>query len=322
MADVSQIRGPRFERLPPLRVSRLFFYGLHGGPDGRIRSAAAIGLLNADGLNFAHVYSPGTFGHWSGVHRATQDGWLLFLDEDGRAATGRIAPDFRFVQAKTYPAGAHPGWTRVAVDGNGELLLTSALSGGRSTVGFGQLESDGTLIVWWRSHVALAHPDKLLGLPRAHAWLTTTPGPQPTSTVSLLRRGTVVGSRIWNESWTGMAAHDDLLVLYRGVRQFPVPGGMHTLPPHYEVCRVSPDHRITTVWNYEDFPATVDNVKGDDIDTPVGILFYQFATGSNVAEIRSLTERSFVRTAALGQLRQIVPDLPDSGLGWFSIAPC
>jgi hypothetical protein len=173
-----------------------------------------------------------------------------------------------------------------------------------------------------QSEVALAHPDRLLGLPQVHAWLTTTAGPQPTSTVTLLRRGLVVGSRTLNESWTGMAVHGDLLVVYRGVRQFPIPTGTQTTPPHYEVCRVGADDQITTVWNYEDFPAAIANTIGADIDTSAATLFYQFATGSNVAEVRSLTEHGFFRTAALGELRQIVPDLQDTGLGWLSIVPC
>ena len=140
--------------------------------------------------------------------------------------------------------------------------------------------------------------------------------------VYTLHRGAVVGSRTWNEHWTGMAVHGDLLAVYRGVHQFPIPTGTQTTPPHYEVCRVSADHQITTVWNYEDFPAAIADTVGSDIDTPVASLFYQFATGSNVAEVRSLTERGFARTAALGELRQLVPDLPDTGLGWLSIVPC
>jgi hypothetical protein len=310
---------------PPRRLpARLFLYGLHTGPGGQTRSAAAIGLIDSAGFEIAHVYQPGTFGVWSGVWRATRGGtrWLLFLDRDGRAATGTINAAFGFVQAKVYPAGHYPGWAAVAVDGNGELLLTSGVQGGRSRIGFGQVDPDGTLIVWWQAEIALRQPNRLLGMPHAHAWLTTTDGSQPTSTVSLLHRGGVVGSRTWNENWTGMAVHGDLLALYRGVRQFPVPTGTHTTPPHYEVCRVSADHQITTLWNYEDFPPLIDNASGVDTDTPAGMLFYQVATGSNVAEVRSLTERGFRRTAALGQLRQIVPDLPDTGLGWFSIAPC
>jgi hypothetical protein len=309
-----------WRRLP----SRLFLYGLHIGPDGHARSAAAIGFLNSFGFDIAHVYQPGTFGIWSGVYRATRGGirWLLFINHDGRAATGTIDRDFRFVQAKSYSAGEHRGWTRVAVDGNGELLLTASRAGGGTTTGFGQVDPDGTFIVWWQSEIALASPRRLLGLPHAHAWLTTSSGAQPTSTVSLLRRGVVVGSRTWNESWTGMAVHGDLLAVYRGVQQFPILSGTHTTPPHYEVCRVSADHQITTVWNYEDFPALIADATGGDIDTPTGTLFYQFATGSNVAEVRSLTERGFVRTATLGEIRQIVADLPDTGLGWHAIAPC
>jgi hypothetical protein len=49
-----------------------------------------------------------------------------------------------------------------------------------------------------------------------------------------------------------MAVHGDLLAVYRGVRQFAIPTGTHTTPPHYEVCRIGADHQITTVWNYED----------------------------------------------------------------------
>lgn len=307
-------------RLP----SRLFLYGLHSGPDGQTRSAAAIGLLDPFGLDIAHVYRPGSFGVWSHVHSATRGGtrWLLFLNHAGQAATGTIESGFGFVQKKVYAAGEHPGWMLVAVDGNGELLLTSALAGGRSRIGFGQVDPDGTFIVWWQSEVALPHPDRLLGLPNAHAWLTTGTGSQPTSTVSLLRRGAIVGSRSWRESWTGMAVHGDLLALYRGVRQFPIPGGTHTTPPHYEVCRVSADHQITTVWNFEDFPATIDNATGYDIDTPTGSLFYQFAVGGNVTEVRSLTESGFLRTAALPSLQQIVPDLPATGLGWSNIVRC
>jgi hypothetical protein len=106
------------------------------------------------------------------------------------------------------------------------------------------------------------------------------------------------------------------------VHQYVLPNAIHITPPHYEVCRVSPDHQITTIWSYEDFPALVGDALGDDIDTPAGMFFYEFAAGSNVAEVRSLSARGFARTAALGQLRQIVPDLPDIGYGWSSIAPC
>ena len=98
--------------------------------------------------------------------------------------------------------------------------------------------------------------------------------------------------------------------------------GARAGPSHYEVCRVSADHQITTVWNYEDFPPLIANATGGDIDTPAGTLFYQFAIGSNVAEVRSLTERGFVRTAALGKILQIVADQPNIGLGWHAIAPC
>ena len=318
---------------PPRLPSRLFLYGLHVGPDGHPRSAAAIGLLDSTGFDIVHVYPPGTFGIWSGVYRATRGGirWLLFLNHDGRAATGTINRDFTFVQAKTYPTRPPPhtrarrqltDWTNAAVDGNGELLLTASLASGRTKVGFGQVDSDGTFTVGLKSEVPLAHPERLLGLSNVHAWLTTTGGAQPTSTVSLLHRGAVVANRTWNERWTGMAVHGDLLAVYRGVLQFPIPTGTQTTPPHYEVCRVGVDHQITTVWNYEDFPAAIANTVGTDIDTSAGTLFYQFATGSNVAEVRSLTERGIVRTAALGDLRQIVPDLPDTGLGWLSIAPC
>jgi hypothetical protein len=48
---------------PTLRLpSRLFLYGLHIGPDGHPRSAAAVGLLYSDGFEIAYVYQPGTFG--------------------------------------------------------------------------------------------------------------------------------------------------------------------------------------------------------------------------------------------------------------------
>jgi hypothetical protein len=119
-----------------------------------------------------------------------------------------------------------------------------------------------------------------------------------------------------------MAVHGDLLAVYRGVHQIPISTGTQTTPPHYEVCRVGADHQITTVWNYEDFPAAIDNTTGTDIDTSAATLFYQFATGSNVAEVRSLTEHGFARTAPLDPLRQNVPGLPETGLGWLSIAPC
>ena len=120
-----------------------------------------------------------------GVYSATRGGiqWLLFINHDGRAATGTIDGDFRFVQAKSCSAGEHRDWTSVAVDDNGELLLTASLAGGRTTTGFGQVDPDGTFIVWWQSEVALAYPVRLLGLPHAHAWLTTSSGAQPTSTV-------------------------------------------------------------------------------------------------------------------------------------------
>jgi hypothetical protein len=73
---------------------------------------------------------------------------LLFFDRTGRAATGTINSDFGFDQAVAYPAGEHLGWELVAVDGNGELLLTGPLVGGRSRIGFGQVDPDGTFIVW------------------------------------------------------------------------------------------------------------------------------------------------------------------------------
>ena len=87
---------------PPLRLaSRLFLYGLHSGPGGQTRSAAAIGLLGSASFDLTHVYQPGTFGIWSGVCSATRAGthWLLFLDRTGRAATGTINSDFGFDQA-------------------------------------------------------------------------------------------------------------------------------------------------------------------------------------------------------------------------------
>jgi hypothetical protein len=230
--------------------SRLFLYGLHVGPDGHARSAAAIGLLDSSGFDIVHIYRPGTFPIWSGVYSATRGGirWLLFLNHDGRGATGTIDGNFGFLPAKAYPPPPRPNtrarsrklpdWTSVAVDGTGELLLAASLAAGGTRVGYGQVDPDGTLTIVSQAEVALAHPVRLLGLPNAHAWLTTTAGAQPTSTVTLLRRGVVVGSRTWNESWTGLAAHRDLLVVYRGVLQFPIPGGTQTTPPHYEVCRV------------------------------------------------------------------------------------
>jgi hypothetical protein len=311
------------QNLPHL-PSRMFLYGLHLGPNGHPRSAASIGLLDYASFDIVHEYPAGTFDIWSNIHRATRGGihWLLFLDHDGRAATGTINSDFGFVPAKTYPAGEHLEWSDAAVDGNGELLLTMGLTVGRTRVGFGQVEPDGQFIVWWHFEVELPPPVRLLGLPHAHAWLTTKTGPNPTSTVSLLHRGTVVGGRTWNESWTGMAVHGDLLAVYRGVRQFSTPKGTTTTPPHYEVCRVGRDHQITTLWNYEQFPATVDNRIGADIDTHTGSLFCEFSFGANVAEVRSLTERGFARTAALGELRQIGPGVPHSSPGWSNIAPC
>jgi len=318
---------------PPRLPSRLFLYGLHVGPDGNPRSAAAIGLLDSTGFDIVHVYPPGKFAIWSGVYSATRGGtrWLLFLNHDGRGATGTVDHNFEFVQAKTYPPPPRPhtrarkkltDWTNAAVDGSGELLLTASLASGGTEVGVGQVDSDGTFTVGSKAAVPLARPERLLGLPNAHAWLTTTSGAQPTSTVSLLHGGAVVGSRTWNEHWTGMAVHGDLLAVYRGVIQFPIPTGTQTTPPHYEVCRVGADHQITTIWNYEDFPAAIDNATGSDIDTSAATLFYQFGIGSNVAEVRSLTQHGFARTAALGQLRQLAPDIPDTGLGWLSIAPC
>jgi hypothetical protein len=105
----------------------------------------------------------------------------------------------------------------VAVDGNGDLLMTSAVVGGPTKYGFGQVEPDGTFIEWWQGEVALpAPPDRLLGLSQVHAWLTTSadsllPSGTGTSTVSLLHRGSVVGSRTWSPgartgpAWPGTA---------------------------------------------------------------------------------------------------------------------
>ena len=257
---------------PVLRApSRLFLFGLHQAPDGQTRSAAAIGLLDSVSLDIAHVYAAGSFGVWNNVCSATRAGvrWLLFLNPNGSAATGTINGDLGFVQAQSYPPGTFSSdWHGAAVDGNGELLLTRGAVGGHTDIGFAQVDPDGTLIVWWESQVALDYPDRLLGLPTSHAWLNTGIGAQPTSTVSLVHRGSVVGSRTWNESWTGMAVHGDLLVLYRGTRQFPIPGGTQTTPPHYEMCRVDADHQITTLWSYEDFPATIADAEGFDITTP------------------------------------------------------
>jgi hypothetical protein len=312
---------------PLRRASRLFLYGLHVGPDDKARSAAAIGLLGSASFDIAHMYRPGMFDMWYRVCGASRGGihWLLFLDWDGRAATGTIDHDFAFVLAKSYPKKSHLPWKTAAVDGNGELLLTipSSTTAGVTKIAFGQVDPDGTFIVWWQSEIALAQPDQLRGLPHAHAWLTTTAGAQPTSTVWLLRRGAVVGSRTWNERWTGMAVQGDLLVLYRAGEQVDRPEVVQFVPPPYEVCRVGADHRITTLMTYGGYPPTIDvEARGADIDTPTGILFYQFVTGSNIAEVRSLTERGFVRTAALGQLQQVLPDHLNTGYGWFSIAPC
>lgn len=163
----------------------------------------------------------------------------------------------------------------------------------------------------------------------AHEWLNYTEGAQPTSTVSLLRRGKIVASRTWNESWTGMAAHGGLLALYRGPKEL---SRSHHAPPHYEVCRVGPDYQMTTVWSYEDYPPTINGDFGEDIDTPTGTLFCQlhkYGVLEDWAEVRSLTETGFVRTATIGPLSQITPDLAPHGVGasyhgrpWHAIVPC
>lgn len=122
--------------------SRLFFYCRHEIRGNKLRSAAAIGLLDFNGLDFAHVYPPGLFDKWSGVYSAARGGtnWLLFLDAfDGRAITGTIDRYYRFVPAKSYQAGSHLGWALVAVDGGGDLLLIGdKLSDGGMRIGFGQ----------------------------------------------------------------------------------------------------------------------------------------------------------------------------------------
>jgi hypothetical protein len=61
---------------------------------------------------------------------------------------------FGFAQKEAYSAGEHLDWSSVAVDGNGELLLTAGLGGGRTRIGFGQVDPDGQFIVWWQSEVA------------------------------------------------------------------------------------------------------------------------------------------------------------------------
>ena len=121
-------------------------------------AAAAIGLLDSTGFDIVHVYPPGKFAIWSGVYSATRGGirWLLFLNHDGRGATGTINRDFTFVQAKTYPPPPRPhtrarkkltDWTNAAVDGNGELLLTASLASGGTKIGIGQVGADGTFSV-------------------------------------------------------------------------------------------------------------------------------------------------------------------------------
>jgi hypothetical protein len=82
-----------------------------------------------------------------------------------------------------------------------------------------------------------------------------------------------------------VAVHGDLLAVYRGVRQFPIPTGTHTTPPpHYEVCRIGADHQITTGWNYEDFPPTIANTTMD----PGSLL----RARENVARWRIIRNRS------------------------------
>lgn len=95
---------------PPRLPSRLFFYGLHIGPNGHARSAAAIGMLDASGLDVVHVYPPGTFGIWSGVYRAARSGtrWILFLNHDGRGTTGTIDRNYMFVPGRNYPPPPPP----------------------------------------------------------------------------------------------------------------------------------------------------------------------------------------------------------------------
>ena len=103
----------------------------------------------------------------------------------------------------------------MAVDGNGDLLMTSAVVGGPTKYGFGQVEPDGTLIEWWQGEVALpASPDRLLGLSQVHAWLTTSadsllPSGTGTSTVVAaaprLRSSEAVPGARTGPAWPGTA---------------------------------------------------------------------------------------------------------------------
>ena len=81
------------------------------------------------------------------------------------------------------------------------------------------------------------------------------------------------------------------------------------------------DHQITTLWSYEDFPATIADAEGFDITTPTGILFSTFSIGDGVAEISELTANRFLRTAVIDEFVQVVPAVPNPP-PWHHVAPC
>jgi hypothetical protein len=230
-------------RLP----SRLFFYSYRPAKTNERdrQSFAAVATITLDGFNTVRSFPQDMFGQWTVVANAGKN-WLFFHNlYSGAAATGlitgdRIADGFAFVQAKDYSVGAlTPGYTHVAVDGRGYLLLAVGLTNGRTQIGFAQVLDDGTFVHYWASEIDIPAPDSLrggaslVGLSSAHAWLSSKRG---VSTVFLvdIKHGKVLSSRKWRPEWDGMVFHLGALLLY------------NTFGQRFEICAVDENQQLVT----------------------------------------------------------------------------
>jgi hypothetical protein len=305
--------------------SSLFLYGHYGEDHQFTHTFAAVGRITEGYFTVARTFPVDYFGKWYRVWSAARGGdrWLLFIGAGGTGATGLINDELDFVQARSFPEGYLTDWEDAAVDGEGFLLLVG-LTAGQPKIALAQVESDGNLIIWWKTESALGLPEQLIGLPNAHAWFVSNPD-TGTTTLHILHRGQLASSRTWPQLYTGIAAHGDLIALYRG----PFVTEKVASRPRCEVCRVGADYQVVTVSVQENDPfgwgpKEFDWGDGVDVDTPNGILFYELVTGRHRAQVRSLTASGYVTTKDVGLL---VPTARPgahvtSDLWYQSIAPC
>ena len=319
--------GDRIKPFPPVDLgpsSRVFLYGFF--PAGnRPATYAAVGLVRERGFQIVKEFAVDEFPFYGDVYGAARNGkrWLLLLDHrDGKAMTGLVDADHRFVEAYRHPPGSLPHWRHVAVDGEGYLLLAGTNQKlRRNEIALAQVEDDGSVTVWWTTETALPLPNFLVGLPTGHLWVNVDEEAM-TSTARVFHRGQPATEQSWNDVWRGVAAQGNLVSLYRAARQLPEQGGTRpTVAPRVLVCSAGADERLTTLSDAGDwsFPLRADT--GTDVATPTGMFFVQRAIGRECwGQVRSLTAAGYVPTFDYGTLPVPAPEA--RAQTHWKVAPC